>query len=304
MRTFLSKLKQLKIFAGWLVILATILVFANFILKHPEVWWQLQETSLWTILLLLILYSGMTTVLAVMYKIMAQASRAAINSKDNFLLTMYSSVVNFFGPLQSGPGFRTVYLKKKYNINIPAYVGLTLVYYLCFGVLSAVLLLSGVLGYWIIPLAVAGIIVLYILLPAVMKQPFVRKKIPKVLPVQAIAGIALLSLAQIVFVVAIYYTELVSIQPGISLSQAVMYTGAANFALFVSLTPGALGFRESFLYFSKDLHHISESTIVSANILDRAVYLLFLALLVVVIAALHGQSKFNAYKTVTASPKK
>jgi uncharacterized membrane protein YbhN (UPF0104 family) len=65
------------------------------------------------------------------------------------------------------------------------------------------------------------------------------------------------------------------------------YTGAANLALFVSLTPGAIGFRESFLYFSQSLHHITTAQILSANLIDRAVYVIFLLLLLLVVLIMH-----------------
>ena len=57
------------------------------------------------------------------------------------------------------------------------------------------------------------------------------------------------------------------------------YSGAANFALFVSLTPGAIGFRETFLIFTEHLDRINTATVLSANVIDRSVYIVFLAIL-------------------------
>jgi len=73
----------------------------------------------------------------------------------------------------------------------------------------------------------------------------------------------------------------------------VIYTGAANFALFVSITPGAIGFRESFLLFSQHLHHIDSSTIVAANLIDRSVYIVLLLLLAAGIFGTHAQRRFK-----------
>jgi uncharacterized membrane protein YbhN (UPF0104 family) len=78
-----------------------------------------------------------------------------------------------------------------------------------------------------------------------------------------------------------------------SIGQVVSSTGAANLALFVSLTPGAIGFRESFLYFSQSLHHISTANILSANLIDRACYVIFLLLLLVVVVSLHAGKKLR-----------
>jgi uncharacterized membrane protein YbhN (UPF0104 family) len=278
---------------GWLVIVITILVFIQFIRHNPAVWWQLKNTSPATLALVLLGYAVMTGLLAVLYKAMTDVCRVAIPAKENLLLTMYSSVINFFGPLQSGPGFRLVYLKKRYKVNIPAYVGVSVLYYVCFAVASGLMLLSGLFGWWILAVVILAPIGLYFGLPRFTKTKLARKFIPQQLPLKALGLLMLLSTAQVLVVAIIYFIELSSVRTGVSFSQAIVYTGAANFALFVSLTPGALGFRESFLYFSRDLHHINESTIVAANILDRGVYVLFLGILFVIILALHGHQRFT-----------
>jgi uncharacterized membrane protein YbhN (UPF0104 family) len=104
---------------------------------------------------------------------------------------------------------------------------------------------------------------------------------------------ALATAAQIAAVSLIYFLELRNVAPGTHFSQAIIYTGAANLALFVSLTPGAIGFRESFLLFSQNLHHVSGSTIVAASILDRAVYVLVLAGLAAYIFGSHAARRLK-----------
>jgi uncharacterized membrane protein YbhN (UPF0104 family) len=90
-------------------------------------------------------------------------------------------------------------------------------------------------------------------------------------------------------VVIIYYTELRSLSH-VSFGQALIYAGAADFALFVSLTPGAIGFRESFLLFSRDLHHIGSGTIAAASLIDRAIYIILLGILFVIALSFHAKS--------------
>ena len=98
---------------------------------------------------------------------------------------------------------------------------------------------------------------------------------------------------QVLCLAIIYGIELRQIGADASLSQILSYTGVSNFSLFVALTPGAIGIREAFLVFSQNLHHIDSSSIVAANILDRAVYLLFLGLLFILVIALHAKEKLN-----------
>lgn len=286
-------MKRLRILAGWGIIVLTVLVFINFIRSNPGVWWQLQKTRPSTIIFVLLGYAAMTGVLTLLYKVMTDICKVNIPAKENMLLTMYSNVVNFFGPLQSGPGFRLVYLKRKYKINVPAYIGVSLLYYVCFAVVSGLMLLSGVFGWWILALFGLAVVSIYFGMPKVLRHPRAKKLIPQILPIKALGVLMMLSIVQVFVVAVIYFTELRSLSGGVSFGQAIIYTGAANFALFVSLTPGALGFRESFLYFSRDLHGINESTIVAANILDRGVYVVFLGILFLVILGMHGHKKLT-----------
>ncbi len=207
---------------------------------------------------------------------------------ESFLLTAYSAVINFFGPLQSGPAFRAVYLKKKYNINLRKYATATLVYLVLWGFYSLCMLLSGLLGWWLlVVIAAAGGAA-----TIVCRLPVVRQRLAE-LNTRAWLYLALATALQVASISLIYFSELRNVAPGTHFSQAVVYTGAANLALYVSLTPGAIGFRESFLVFSQHLHHINNTTIVAANVLDRAVYIILLVLLAICIFSTHAQRKLT-----------
>jgi uncharacterized membrane protein YbhN (UPF0104 family) len=91
----------------------------------------------------------------------------------------------------------------------------------------------------------------------------------------------------------IYGVELHSVNHHIHTTQVLTYTGAANLALFVSLTPGAIGIRESFLIFTRHLHHISSANIIVANVIDRSVYIVYLLVLIVIIIAVQAKGKLR-----------
>jgi len=105
---------------------------------------------------------------------------------------------------------------------------------------------------------------------------------------------ALATLLQVCLLLTIFSIELHAVAPHVHFSQIVVYTGVANLALFVSLTPGAIGFRESFLVFSQKLHHIDNSTIVAANLIDRSVYVTLLVLLAIGIFGTHANRRFKS----------
>jgi uncharacterized membrane protein YbhN (UPF0104 family) len=277
--------------ASLTIVVLTIAAFIYFFAKHPEVSRQLSRLNPGIILLLLLIYFGTMVALSIVNFATLRLCRIKANRTELGLLTAYTAVINFFGPLQSGPAVRALYLKKKYSLDLKKYAWASIVYYLFWAIYSGIFLLSGLLKWWLVPLSVLGLVVLFF----IARHPRVAPKL-KQLDMRAWYYIALATLLQIALITLIYYLELKQVAPATRLSQAIIYTGAANFALFVSITPGALGFREAFLVFSHRLHHISNSTIVAANITDRAVYILLLIILAIFVVAVHAKNTLGVSK--------
>jgi uncharacterized membrane protein YbhN (UPF0104 family) len=174
----------------------------------------------------------------------------------------------------------------------------TLVYYAMFAVISGLFLFGGSRPWWqALPalLAIAG------LCYGIIYWSFQRdKKRGEAshfhLSGRVLCGLFIATFVQVCFITGYYFVELRAVNVHISLHQAIVYTGAANFALFVSLTPDAIGFRESFLVLSQRLHHISTANILTANLIDRAVYALFLGLLFLLVLVLHAKAKLQIKK--------
>ena len=212
--------------------------------------------------------------------------------QENFLLNAYSSLINFFGPGQSGPGLRGLYLKARHDVRIKDFLFVTLIYYGFYAMLSAFLLFVGSRPWWQTALLVLFVgSGSYVFIKWYEKRSSVNEG-PGFTPKNLIY-LFLATVLQMAAQVAIYWTELHSVSPGISMSQVLTYTGAANFALFVALTPGAIGIRESFLFFTGQLHHISNSIIIAANVVDRAIYLVFLGILFLFVLGLHAKDKLK-----------
>ena len=204
--------------------------------------------------------------------------------KSGVLLMIYSSVINFFGPLQSGPGVRAVYLKAKTGLRIRDFTYAMLFYYFSFAALNTSLLFVNTMPW----LSLFGVGLAIAMLAAgtyKFASSFLKKYIIYIFALSAI---------QIVFLIGIYAVELGAVNPAAhySLAQIAAFTASANLSLFVSLTPGAIGIREAFLIFSQSLHHIPLSAIVAVGIIDRAIYVVFLALLFVLSSSLHLRDMF------------
>jgi uncharacterized membrane protein YbhN (UPF0104 family) len=290
MRRLPPSLRKLLIIS---VLVATVLVFVLFFRNHPEVGHQLRHISPWLIVGLVLLYIGATACVGLVLKATLTLCRVKIPVRESLLVTMYSAIVNFFGPLQSGPAFRAIYLKRRHKVELKKYTLATLAYYAFYGGISLVLLFSSIFKWWLVPACLLGGGLLYLLYRG--KVGIARRF--QSLNLAALGYLGLATLLQALFSVVIFYVELHSLDSHVHLSQAVTYAGAANLALFVSITPGAIGFRESFLVFSKHLHHISDNHIVAANVIDRSVYIITLLILLVCIVATHAERRLRSVET-------
>ena len=280
-----------------LILGLTIAVFARYIVHHPDALHKLAHVNAVTVLLLLGLYCLTLACLAFAQEGTLELCRTKLEHGEAFLLVSYTAIINFFGPLQSGPGFRALYLKKKYGTKLKNYTLATLLYLGFYATFSAVLLLSGVLG-WLRLLGLAAILFVVVLAGIRLQLPFIKKL--GALRLRGAFKLGLATAAQVFLMALIFFTELRAVNPHIHFGQALVYTGAANFALFVSLTPGAIGFRESFLLFSQHLHHIDNNTIVNASLLDRGVYIVYLCLLLIAVLGLH--TKQRLLKRIATEP--
>lgn len=277
---------------GTLVVLIVVLtfgIFGYYLWKHPEVVTTL--THLPASLLAVLALGYIVTILANAYVL--HASLRLLDKRapysDNILLTSYSSIINFFGPLQSGPGARALYLKAKYSVRLRDFFATTLIFYGFFALINCVILgaaaiirYPSVLVISLVALtALLGLVIVFLLATrsARFGQLVRSLKLHDLHFWQIGVGAALLVAAT----AFIYFAELHHVASGTTIWQAIVYSAAANLALFVSLTPGAIGFRETFLVLSEKLHGIATPTVLSASIIDRAFYIVFLAVLFVIV---------------------
>lgn len=209
---------------------------------------------------------------------------ARIGGREGLLLTVYSTVANFFGPLQSGPGVRAAYLKAKVGVRLRDFTMATIVYYLAFGAVNVSLLFTRTLPW----LTVLGLVATVALVGVVAWRAGAGKRMATWL----IAGV---TTVQALLMAAVYHVELNAVAgPGADALQSLVYSASANLSLFVSITPGAIGFREAFLGFAQSLHGVGFDAIVAAGIVDRAFYVLFLGVLFLLSSLLNLRAMFSA----------
>ncbi len=265
-------------------ILAFFLFFGYYLINHPEILQNILGIGYINTFWLLILYGGvLVTNFGIMYATILLC-RKKLSIKNSLLLTIYSSLVNFFGPLQSGPAVRAVYLKTKIKLRIRDYTYVMLFYYFAFAALNTSLLFINTLPW----LTLIGVI-LAVAMTIIGTDKFGLRPLKKY-----VLYIFALTTIQILLMVVIYSIELSAINrlANYNVLQTIVYTASANLSLFVSLTPGAIGFREAFLVMSGSLHNIPLDSIIASGVVDRAVYILFLVILFFVSSSLHLKQMF------------
>ncbi len=293
--------KKLRTVLAIAIIVATVTAFVYYIKNHPDTLESLRRVSPLAVAALLALYA----VGFLAYVIITRASLwiygKTLSRQENILFNAYSSLINFFGPGQSGPIFRGAYLKKRHNLGIKQFTFTMLLYLGFFAVINAFLAFAGSRPWWQTALLMVFV--------GVAGALFVRRY-KKRSHIEMGSGFNLFNvglifagtLLQVATFCVIYGIELNQAGANASIGQIMSYTGVANFSLYVALTPGAIGIREGFLVFSQNLHQIDSTTIVAANILDRGVYLVFLGLLFILVLALHARDKLQVSK-LTAEEK-
>ncbi|HEV2412370.1 MAG TPA: lysylphosphatidylglycerol synthase transmembrane domain-containing protein [Candidatus Saccharimonadales bacterium] len=289
--------KRLRLVISVVLTLLTVAVFAYYLDHHSYLLTKLRHTRPLVVVWLLFLYVLWFSALALILQASARVCGKRLPTGENFLLNAYSSLVNFFIPGQGGPAVRAVYLKQKYKIRVRSYIFATLIYYACYALVSGLMLLTGSRPWWQTLLATIAIGGLSCLVLFIYHSRSKMKEGEVAINWSTLSYVGLATVLQAIIQVAIYFSELHSVNSHISLHQAITYTGAANFALFVALTPGAIGIRESFLIFSEKLHHITSANIVAANVIDRAIFIVFLGGLFLLVLGFHAKEKLHIKPT-------
>lgn len=290
----LSKLKKLRplLVAG--IIALTIGAFIYYFHQHPQYLTELFSINFLVIVLLMLVNFALISTVALMNHTSTRMCQVELGKRESMLLTIYSSLANFFGPLQSGPGVRAGYLKTRYRVRIRDFTFVTLIGYGFYAVISALFLVIGVMKWWVSGLVVlaAGIVAFGVIRWFAAKNE--RKKTNVVLSARHMGILGAATFVQVTLMSIRYGIELSAVGAHVTLGQIISYTGAANFSLFVSITPDGIGIREAFLLFAQRLHGVPTHDIVAASLIDRASYVVFLAILGIIALALHAHKRFTS----------
>jgi uncharacterized membrane protein YbhN (UPF0104 family) len=273
------------------LILATLIAAVYYFSKHRLLLTSLKHVPATLVITIYLLNILMFGVLIMILTATLRLAKLKLKFNENALINAYSLVLNFFIPGQAGPAYRAYYLFKKHKLKILDYTLSTIIYYLIYGLISVILVLAGSRPWWMSIILSIVFIMVGIVSVKLYISKFKHDRLD--LNYKPVVILVIATFTQTILQMIIYYTELHYLNHAIKISQVITYTGAANLALFVGLTPGAIGIRESFLLLTERLNHVTSSTIVLANVIDRAIFLLFLLTLASIILIVKAKDKLN-----------
>ena len=220
--------------------------------------------------------------------------------KEWFGLSVVSTFGNYLTPFRGGMGLRAIFLKNKYQFSYSLFVStLAAAYIIVFLVNSLIGVLSMMLIYLFYNLFSKIILTLFLtlflfcLFIVIFSPKFYQTKyklINKFLNIvngwsliksnyKILTFTSFFTFLNVAFSVLIMYLEFSAFGINISWTQSLFLTIVSTFSIFLSITPGSLGIKESILVFSANLINISSTQALSVAILDRVINLIIILIL-------------------------
>ena len=144
----MNLLKKLRPALSLILLFMALAAGVYYLATHRNLLRQLSHTHLSVLLAVFGLYVIMFGVLVLILSASLKLCARHLGSKENAKLNVYSLLLNFFVPGQSGPAYRGAYLYKRHNLRVKSYIGITLIYYLFYALISLFLLLLTRFAWW------------------------------------------------------------------------------------------------------------------------------------------------------------
>jgi uncharacterized membrane protein YbhN (UPF0104 family) len=220
-------------------------------------------------------------------QLIAKTNRKLMGASEAVQVTFYSSIVNFFGFLQAGIGYRALYLKNKHNIAYKDYTGLTLVHYIMI-FLSAIL--AGAVAYANVSNMMASAYIILLLAAIIVLGLFIKRNQLTNLVMKTrlknIYGISfnrrfilwsmILIIIQFIGLLISFGAELSAVGAHVSAAALVLYTSVVIISILFAFTPGGIGIRETLLLLVASQMSLSVKDVILSATIDRVIYFLLL----------------------------
>lgn len=282
-----------------ILVILSIIVIAYYLSSHRQTIEKLKYINFNSAVIIIFLYFlWFVSLMLILRSLLKMINNSRIKIIDNLNINIYSTLVNFFVPGQGGIALRGLYLKKTKQISFRVYILSVLTYYGIYALLSGLMVTvaSRQSNIVVITSAMTIVTISVLVIKLFLVSSKVRLSSIKY-NLRSISSLLLAVILQLILQTLIFGYELRIIDAKIKLWQIITYSGVTSFSLFASLTPGAIGIRESFLYFSENLHHISTTNILAASLIDRPLFIIFLLILFLLL--MFQKSHTTVFKLMT-----
>jgi uncharacterized protein (TIRG00374 family) len=279
--------------------LVFIAAFIIYFLANPGLLSPLRDVSIGILILIGVTKMSLHVVNGLFMQWSVEVFTKRMRLSEGVYVAVLSAIGNFFGPLLGGATIRAVYLKKVHNLSYSFFTSTLAGYYvILFAANSVLAILSllflrnnehtkGLFVFFAAWLAIM-IVLMFMRLPRREKvsrlernrvSKFIatalydmesgwrrlirdRKLVPKLFFL-ACCGFA------ITFITG--YLEFGAIGASISIAGLGLFTAVSTSSMLVSLTPGAIGIRESLLLLTSSAMGVTTDQILQVAVIDRAV---------------------------------
>jgi uncharacterized membrane protein YbhN (UPF0104 family) len=226
---------------------------------------------------------------------------------EHFSISIITSFGNLFLPMRGGAGFRAVYLKSRFDLDYSYFVSSLAATYLIGFSITAIAALVCLALFYVnsggssLPVTLAFLGIAALTSWAIFWPPpslewipvaWVRERVNQVLSgwntirksAKILVKLCWLSALNLFLCFLITWLEFGSFHMkdyrgnDISLLQASIFSAIGILTFLVSITPAALGIKESVLMFSSQFLRISQSQALTVSLLDRSVSVLVICL--------------------------
>lgn len=318
----------MKKYTSTILTLAVVLLFVWYAWLNPELFEPLTQVGLG--FLFLIIFFRVITIWSngLFTKWTVEAFTNKLSMREGFMVAVLTAVGNFFGPLLGGMGVRAVYLKKYHQLPYSKFTATLIGYYQMMFIFNSLMAIIGLLllartgqstalllffAAWMFGFASFA----FIRLPArrrfkAIEQTRIGKVLVKIIYdiedgwqlllqnrrlLIRMAGLAIINLIALYFVSLL---EFMALGLHINFAALALYTALVQASLLLSITPGAVGLREAMLVILAGTIGLSTQEIVQVAVLDRGIYFVMLAILMLATRHSKMREKFAKSQPKTA----
>jgi uncharacterized membrane protein YbhN (UPF0104 family) len=312
------------------VFLACALFLCSYVRNNLSDFTRITEISLPYVLLIGCVCLAMLVVNGLFLKVLTVSFGIDLHFFEYFSISIITSIGNMFLPMKGGAGFRAVYLKSRYDFDYSYFLSsLAANYIVVFGITSAVALGFLALLYFesgvfslpavMVFLAVGAVTAWAAFFPPHTLEwiPFrwARERANQVLSgwhvmrksTKTVRNLCSLTALNLFLASAGTWLEFAAFHMkdphgnGIGFLQATIFTTIGTLSFLVSITPAALGIKESLLMFSSRFLEIAPSQALAVSLLDRSVNVVVLCLFFS-FASIYINKKFKIKKAAEVNP--